>query len=93
MPAGPEQLRQSSCTATDPERRILGALQDIRPNPECDGGDYQPIGNDGSRRRTGAFTLDRLSKVALEGIQTRLAYKFGEMVRPIPVSAAGESVD
>ncbi|WP_439360209.1 NifU family protein [Bradyrhizobium sp. DASA03007] len=96
MPAEPEQLRQSSSTATDRERRIRGALEEVRPNLQRDHGDRQLIGIDGSRimvRLTGACTLCRVSRVRLEGIQARLVDKLGELVRLIPVAAAGEAMD
>ncbi|MGY3473355.1 NifU family protein [Bradyrhizobium ottawaense] len=94
MPAEPEQLRQSSSTATDRERRIRGAIEEIRSNR--DGGDCHLIGIDGSRgmvRLTGACTLCKLSRMTLEGIQARLVDKLGELVRLIPVAAASEAVD
>ncbi|MGY3033696.1 Fe-S cluster biogenesis protein NfuA [Bradyrhizobium sp. USDA 4354] len=49
MPAEPGQLRQSSSTATDRERRIRGAVEEIRPNLQRDGGDCHLTGIDGSR--------------------------------------------
>ncbi|UQR64983.1 NifU family protein [Bradyrhizobium sp. C-145] len=94
MPAEPEQLRQSSSTATDRERRIRGAIEEIRPNLQRDGGDCHLIRIDGSRvmvRLTSACTLCKLSRVTLEGIQARLVDKLGELVRLIPVAAAGEA--
>ncbi|WP_183244218.1 NifU family protein [Bradyrhizobium sp. cir1] len=95
MPPEPGQLRQSS-TATDRERRIRGAVEEIRPNLQRDGGDCHLIGIDGSRvvvRLTGACTLCKLSSVTLESIQARLVDKLGELVRLIPVAAAGQAVD
>jgi len=96
MPAEPEQLRQSSSIATDRERRIRGAIEEIRPNLQCDGGHCHLIGIDGSMvmvRLTGACTLCKLSRMTLGGIQARLVDKLGELVRLIPVAAAGEAVD
>ncbi|MDI3565607.1 NifU family protein [Bradyrhizobium sp. Arg816] len=96
MPAEPGELRQSSSTATDRERRIRGAIEEIRPNLQRDGGDCHLIGIDGSRgmvSQTGARTLCKLSSVTLKGIQARLVDKLGEFVRLIPVAAAGEAVD
>ncbi|SFQ09624.1 Fe-S cluster biogenesis protein NfuA, 4Fe-4S-binding domain [Bradyrhizobium sp. Ghvi] len=93
MPAKPKQLMQSSPTATDRERRIRGALEEIRPNLQPDGGDCHLIGIDGSRimaMRSAACTLCKLSSVTLKGIRARLVNK---LVRVIPVAAAGEAVD
>ncbi|MBB4397121.1 Fe-S cluster biogenesis protein NfuA [Bradyrhizobium sp. CIR48] len=92
---GTGQLRQSSSTATDRERRIRGAIEEIRPNLQRDGSDRHLMGIDGSRvmvRLTGACTLCKLSIVTLKGIQARLVGKLGELVRLIPVAAAGEAV-
>ncbi|WP_245473462.1 NifU family protein [Bradyrhizobium zhanjiangense] len=44
-------------------------------------------------RLTGAFTLCKLSKVTLKGIQARLVDKLSEWVRLNPVAAAGEAVN
>lgn len=96
MPAEPGQRRQSSSTATDRERRIRGAIEEIRSNLQRDVGDCHLIGIDGSRvmvRLTGACTLCKLSSVTLKGIQARLVDKLGELVRLIPVAAAGEAVN
>ncbi|MDA9504605.1 nitrogen fixation protein NifU [Bradyrhizobium sp. CCBAU 11386] len=84
-----EQLRQSSCTATGRARRIRGALEEIRPNLQRDGGDCQLIGIDGRImiRLTGACMFSKLSSVTLEGIQARLVDKL------IPVAAAAEALD
>ncbi|MCC8935740.1 NifU family protein [Bradyrhizobium sp. Arg62] len=95
MPAEPEQLRQSSATATNRELCIRGAIEEIRPNLQRDGGDCQLIGIDGSRimvRLTGACTFCKLSRVTLDGIQARLVDRLGELVRLIPVSA-GDALD
>ncbi|WP_128931796.1 NifU family protein [Bradyrhizobium zhanjiangense] len=92
MPAEPEQLRQSLSTATDRERRIRGAIDPT----QRDGGDCHLIGIHGGRvmvRLTGAFTLCKLSKVTLKGIQARLVDKLSEWVRLNPVAAAGEAVN
>ncbi|SFN91453.1 NifU-like protein [Bradyrhizobium sp. Rc3b] len=96
MPAEPGQLKPSSPTTTDRERRIRGAIEEIRPNLQRGNGDCCLIGIDGSRamvRLTGACTLCKLSSVGRKGIQARLVHKRGELLRLMPVAAAGEAVD
>ncbi|WFU23526.1 NifU family protein [Bradyrhizobium sp. CB1717] len=96
IPAEPGKLRQSSSTATNRERRLRGAVEEIRPNLQRVGGDCHLIGIDGSRamvRLTGACTLCKLSSLTLKSVRARLVSKLGELVRLIPVAAAGEVVD
>ncbi|WFU71588.1 NifU family protein [Bradyrhizobium sp. CB2312] len=96
MPAQPEQLRQSSPIATGRERRIRGAIEEIRPNLGRDGRDCHLIWINRSRvmvRLSAARTLCKLSSVTLKGIQARLVDKRDELGRLIPVVAAGEVAD
>ncbi|RXG95176.1 hypothetical protein EAS61_18490 [Bradyrhizobium zhanjiangense] len=79
-----------------PTESVAFAAQSIRPNLQRDGGDCHLIGIHGGRvmvRLTGAFTLCKLSKVTLKGIQARLVDKLSEWVRLNPVAAAGEAVN
>ncbi|MGY4627414.1 NifU family protein [Bradyrhizobium sp. USDA 4486] len=96
MPAEPEQLRQSSPIATDRERRFRGAIEAIGPNLQRDGGDCHLIGIARSRvmvRLSAGRRLCKRSSATLKGIQARLVDKLGELVRLIPVAAAGELAD
>ncbi|OPY94643.1 hypothetical protein A5906_12765 [Bradyrhizobium sacchari] len=91
MPPESEHLMQSSSTTTKRERRIRGALDEIRLNMQRDDG-CQVIGVDSSMMMATlavTSTSCKLSKATLQGIQGRVVSKLSERGRLILVAAAG----
>ncbi len=77
--------------AADSERlRIIQAvIEEIRPNLQRDGGDCELLEVSGNKvmvRLTGACVFCKLASTTLEGIQSRIVEKLGELVRLIPVA-------
>jgi NifU-like protein len=66
---------------------VMAALEDMRPYLKADGGDVELIDIDGRNiyvRLTGACSGCQMASVTIEGIQTKLVDKLGELVRVIP---------
>lgn len=73
---------------------IKAVIEEIRPNLQRDGGDCQLIEIDGNKimvKLTGACVFCKLSSATLEGIQSRVVEKLGELVRIIPVAGAAKA--
>ncbi|MDB5654461.1 MAG: putative NifU protein [Tardiphaga sp.] len=88
-PVEAEQVTPAAPEMTDRERTIRAVIEEIRPNLQRDGGDCQLIEIDGSKvmvKLTGACVFCKLSSATLEGIQSRLVERLGELVRLIPVA-------
>ncbi|MGO9359999.1 MAG: NifU family protein [Xanthobacteraceae bacterium] len=80
---------------TERERVIRAVIDEIRPALQRDGGDCQLIEIDGNRvmvKLTGACVFCKLSGATLEGIQSRLVERLGELVRLIPVAGAANTI-
>jgi len=97
MERSPAMLVESEVSQPLPSRddertRIIKAvIEDIRPNLQRDGGDCQLIEIDGNKimvKLTGACVFCKLSSATLEGIQSKVVEKLGELVRIIPVAGA-----
>jgi Fe-S cluster biogenesis protein NfuA len=74
---------------------IRAVIDEIRPALQRDGGDCQLIEIDGNKvmvKLTGACVFCKLSSATLEGIQSRLVERLGELVRLIPVAGAANTV-
>ena len=89
-----ETVKQLS--AADDERTaiIKAVIEEIRPNLQRDGGDCQLIEIDGNKvmvRLTGACMFCKLSSATLEGIQSKVVERLGELVRIIPVAGAAKA--
>lgn len=83
-----EQFRRPESAEAERIRLIQEVIDDIRPNLRRDGGDCELVEVDGNRvmvRLTGACVFCKLSSATLEGIQSRIVEKLGELVRLIPV--------
>jgi Fe-S cluster biogenesis protein NfuA len=81
--------------ATERERVIRAVIDEIRPALQRDGGDCQLLEIDGNKvmvKLTGACVFCKLSSATLEGIQSRLVERLGELVRLIPVAGAANTV-
>lgn len=89
MLAEPEQSKQSVTADAQREEIIKSVIEEIRPNLRRDGGDCELIeicGNKVMVKLTGACVLCKLSSATLEGIQSRIVERLGELVRLIPVA-------
>jgi Fe-S cluster biogenesis protein NfuA len=67
---------------------IRAVIEEIRPNLQRDGGDCELIEVNGNRvmvKMSGACVFCKLSAVTIEGIQTRIVERLGELVRLVPV--------
>jgi Fe-S cluster biogenesis protein NfuA len=67
---------------------IRAVIEEIRPNLQRDGGDCELIEVSGNKvmvKMSGACVFCKLSAVTIEGIQTRIVERLGELVRLVPV--------
>jgi Fe-S cluster biogenesis protein NfuA len=83
-----QETRQPDATLDARIKLIEEVIAEIRPNLMRDGGDCELLGVEGKKimvRLTGACVLCKLSSSTLEGIQSRLAERLGELVRVVPV--------
>jgi Fe-S cluster biogenesis protein NfuA len=67
---------------------IEEVIAEIRPNLKRDGGDCELLSVEGNKinvRLSGACVFCKLSSATLEGIQSRLVERLGELVRVVPV--------
>ena len=83
-----EQFRRPETAEAERIRLIQEVIEDVRPNLRRDGGDCELVEVDGNRvmvRLSGACVFCKLSSATLEGIQSRIVEKLGELVRLIPV--------
>lgn len=83
-----EQFKRPETAETERIRLIREVIEDVRPNLRRDGGDCELVEVDGNRvmvRLSGACVFCKLSSATLEGIQSRIVEKLGELVRLIPV--------
>lgn len=99
-------MEEAHATLADPEaspllpqrddertRIIKAVIEEIRPNLQRDGGDCQLIEIDGNKvmvKLTGACVFCKLSSATLEGIQSKVVERLGELVRIIPVAGAAK---
>jgi NifU-like protein len=66
---------------------VMATLEDMRPYLKQDGGDVELVDIDGKNiyvRLTGSCNGCPMASVTIEGIQTKLVEKLGELVRVIP---------
>ena len=66
---------------------VIATLDEMRPYLKADGGDVELIDIDGKNiyvRLSGACSGCQMASVTIEGIQTKLVEKLGELVRVIP---------
>ncbi|WP_029005760.1 NifU family protein [Azorhizobium doebereinerae] len=71
------------------ERTIRAVIDEIRPNLQRDGGDCELLGIEGNKvmvRLTGACIFCKLASMTLEGIQSKVVERLGELVRIVPVA-------
>lgn len=69
------------------EQIVRAVLDEVRPNPQHDGGCCEFVGIDGNKimvTLTGACVFCQLASATLEGIQARLVERLGKFVRLVP---------
>jgi Fe-S cluster biogenesis protein NfuA len=69
------------------EKLVREAIEEIRPALKRDGGDCELLSIEGKTinvRLTGACIFCSLASATLEGIQSRIVEKLGELVRVVP---------
>ena len=94
MPLEEEQVTQAPAEINERERTIRAVIEEVRPNLQRDGGDCQLIEIDGNKvmvKLTGACVFCKLSSATLEGIQSMLVERLGELVRIIPVAGPSKA--
>ena len=94
MQAEAEQVTQAPAEMSARERTIRAVIEEVRPNLQRDGGDCQLIEIDGNKvmvKLTGACVFCKLSSATLEGIQSLLVERLGELVRIIPVAGPSKA--
>lgn len=76
-------------TAQDARLKLIEeVIAEIRPNLKRDGGDCELLSVEGNKimvRLSGACVFCKLSSATLEGIQSRIVERLGELVRVVPV--------
>ncbi len=88
-----EQLKPLPPVETERAAIIRAVIEEIRPNLQRDGGDCELVEIDGNKvmvKLKGACVFCKLSNATLEGIQSRVVERLGELVRLIPVAGAAK---
>ena len=89
------ELPEQSPSVDDERTRVIKAvIEEIRQNLQRDGGDCRLIEIDGNKvmvKLTGACVFCKLSGATLEGIQSKVVERLGELVRIIPVAGAAKA--
>jgi len=89
------ELPEQSPSVDDERTRVIKAvIEEIRPNLQRDGGDcrlIEIVGNKVMVKLTGACVFCKLSGATLEGIQSKVVERLGELVRIIPVAGAAKA--
>jgi Fe-S cluster biogenesis protein NfuA len=88
MLSEPEHSNQPRTVQANRVQIIQSVIEEIRPNLRRDGGDCELIEISGNKvmvKLTGACVFCKLSSATLEGIQSRIVEKLGELVRLVPV--------
>ena len=92
MLADTEQQKEAGAPEAETDRVaiIRAAIEEIRPNLKRDGGDCELLEVDGNKvmvKLTGACVFCSLASATLEGIQSKIVERLGELVRLVPVAA------
>jgi Fe-S cluster biogenesis protein NfuA len=92
MLADAEDSKQPATEEPERVKIIRAAIEEIRPNLQRDGGDCVLLSVEGNKvmvKLTGACVFCKLAGMTLEGIQSRVVEKLGELVRVVPVPGGG----
>nr|AAA22184.1 nitrogen fixation protein [Azospirillum brasilense] len=91
--AGPKaEAAPAKLTTCQRMRRIMFAIEELRPQIQRDGGDVELVDIDGKDiyvRLTGACSGCSQSAASMMGVQAKLVEALGEFVRVKPLSAVG----
>ncbi|MEP9366620.1 NifU family protein [Xanthobacter sp. VNH20] len=94
MLAETENLQAPLAEDSERVRIIKAVIEEVRPNLQRDGGDCELLEIDGNKvmvRLTGACVFCKLASMTLEGIQSKVVERLGELVRIIPVAGAAKA--
>ncbi|MFG1400129.1 NifU family protein [Roseixanthobacter pseudopolyaromaticivorans] len=94
MLAETENLQAPPAEDSERVRIIKAVIEEVRPNLQRDGGDCELLEIDGNKvmvRLTGACVFCKLASMTLEGIQSKVVERLGELVRIIPVAGAAKA--
>lgn len=89
-----EELKAPASTSGDREAIIRAVIDEVRPNLQRDGGDCELVSIEGNKvmvRMTGACIFCKLASATIEGIQSLLVERLGELVRLIPVAGPAKA--
>ncbi|MFG1461892.1 NifU family protein [Xanthobacter sp. DSM 24535] len=94
MLAESENLKVQPTEESERVRIIKAVIEEVRPNLQRDGGDCELLGIEGNKvmvRLTGACVFCKLASMTLEGIQSKVVERLGELVRIVPVAGAAKA--
>ncbi|MFG1479729.1 NifU family protein [Xanthobacter sp. V4C-4] len=86
-----EERKPASGRQAEREAIIRAVIEEVRPNLKRDGGDCELVEIDGNKimvKMTGACVFCKLASETIEGIQTKIVERLGELVRLIPVAGS-----
>ncbi|MFG1403503.1 NifU family protein [Xanthobacter sediminis] len=86
-----EQRKPATDRQAEREAIIRAVIEEVRPNLKRDGGDCELVEIDGNKvmvKMTGACVFCKLASETIEGIQSKIVERLGELVRLIPVAGS-----
>jgi len=86
-----EERSPASARQAEREAVIRAVIEEVRPNLKRDGGDCELVEIDGNKvmvKMTGACVFCKLASETIEGIQSKIVERLGELVRLIPVAGS-----
>ncbi|MFG1416315.1 NifU family protein [Xanthobacter sp. V0B-10] len=86
-----EQRQPATDRQAEREAIIRAVIEEVRPNLKRDGGDCELVEIDGNKvmvKMTGACVFCKLASETIEGIQSKIVERLGELVRLIPVAGS-----
>ncbi len=86
-----EQRKPAADRQAEREAIIRAVIEEVRPNLKRDGGDCELVEIDGNKvmvKMTGACVFCKLASETIEGIQSKIVERLGELVRLIPVAGS-----
>ncbi|WP_454915300.1 NifU family protein [Xanthobacter sediminis] len=85
------EARKPADRQAEREAIIRAVIEEVRPNLKRDGGDCELVEIDGNKvlvKMTGACVFCKLASETIEGIQSKIVERLGELVRLIPVAGS-----
>lgn len=86
-----EERQPTNAKQAEREAIIRAVIEEVRPNLKRDGGDCELVEIDGNKvmvKMTGACVFCKLASETIEGIQSKIVERLGELVRLIPVAGS-----